>query len=277
MFINVNNYNISFIVPKKSGNKLIYSSLMHLFKIYGIDYTISSDTGTYEKNCYLFVRNPVDRFFSSYDWFLRLCNSTTTLTPHDESIKTNTIEIFNHFEIKTLLDYINNYVKFINTCQDFHYLPQSSFFITKTVDNGVRTNLNLNYRKSYDNAFPDNYKIFRIEEIDEQIEKNIENLKLLKYGDNFLLNKTISDYGIKKFSFLNFLPENMSAKFMIIYRFFQSYYAVSHHSEDKNYYFNQISINDYISVCDMFKKESIFLGYDDNIDTVRKYFKKNLM
>lgn len=275
MFINTPEYETSFFVPFKSGNLVMYSALIEVFKLNNIDYAIIEKTDHEQKNCYLFVRNPLERFFSSYKWYDKIKKEYEQNLTNNTSIKDhkNIIDLFKNNYVNSLSDYIKMYKRFINNCVDFHYLPQTSFFITQTKDNGVRANLNFNFRKEYDDRFKyNNYKIFRVEEIMETIKINNEFLNASAFNFPYIQNETLSNKEIKKFLFLKDFPDNVHYQFMVFYSYFMSYYDTVHHNKNIDYY-DTISVDEYRNAYEVFFKEMLFLGYDEEINIKNKKFK----
>ena len=281
MHINIPEYKLSLIVPHKSGNTILYSTLVDILETNSIEFINTSNNDELEENCFLFIRNPIDRFFSSYNWYTRLktlldSDRLKTLTTDQLSIMNESLKIFDDLEIDSLPKFIEKYKIFINNSNDTHFLPQSSFFLKRNADNGMRSNLNVNIRKEYDARFENrNYKFFRVEDIGDTIKLN---KSLLMEGGikNFGLNKkdNVNKIELKKFPFLKDFPKNANHLFMVFYTYFNDFLSENHHSKTPNYYHNDITINEYIKVCEMFKKECIFFGYDDEPNLNNIEFKK---
>lgn len=281
MHINIPEYKLSLIVPHKSGNTILYSTLVDILETNSIEFINTSNNDELEENCFLFIRNPIDRFFSSYNWYARLktlldSDRLKTLTTDQLSIMNESLKIFDDLEIDSLSKFIEKYKIFINNSNDTHFLPQSSFFLKRNADKGMRSNLNVNIRKEYDARFENrNYKFFRVEDIGDTIKLN---KSLLMEGGikNFGLNKkdNVNKIELKKFPFLKDFPKNANHLFMVFYTYFNDFLSENHHSKTPNYYHNDITINEYIKVCEMFKKECIFFGYDDEPNLNNIEFKK---
>jgi hypothetical protein len=272
--MNVPEYNTSFIAPHKSGNTILYSTLVDIFKLNSIEYNFLNDK--LEKDCFLFVRNPVDRFFSSYNWYVKLkglgdLNMLTNLSNDDLELTKASLEVFENLEIDSLSKFIEKYELFINNSIDTHFLPQTSFFFKTLSNNEMIGNLNFNFRIEYDRRFENhNYKFFRMEDINDIINFN-KNLSiysdLKKFG---VLGQT--DY--KSFYFLKDFPKTVSNLFMVFHTYFKDSLSEYHHSKNPNYYYEEITLNEYLAVCEIFKKECLFFGYDDIPNLVNKKFKK---
>lgn len=281
MHINIPEYKLSIIVPHKSGNTLIYSTLVDILEFNSIKFNNVSNNDELEETCFLFVRNPVDRFFSAYNWYVKVktlfdSDSLRTLTTNQLTIMDESLKIFNDLEIDSLPKFIEKYKIFINNSNDTHFLPQSSFFLKRNGDKGMRANLNFNIRKEYDSRFENrNYKFFRIEDIGDTIKLNKS--LLMKNGiKNFGLHKkdNLSKVELKKFPFLKDFPQNTDHLFTVFHTYFNDFLSENHHSKNPNYYHNQITINEYMMVYEMFKKECIFFGYADEPNLSNIEFKK---
>jgi hypothetical protein len=282
MHINIPEYKLSIIVPHKSGNTIIYSTLVDILELNSIEFKPTLHRDEMEENCILFVRNPVDRFFSSYNWYVKMkklydLDELKNLTTEQLITIKESLKVFEDLEINSLPKFIEKYKTFINNSNDTHFLPQSSFFLKREVDKGMRANLSLNIRKEYDMRFQNrNYKFFRVEDINEII--NFNKSLLMRNGlKNFgiLRKDAVSKIELKTFPFLNDFPKNYNHLFMVFHTYFNDFLSENHHSKNPNYYYNEITINDYITVYNMFKKECIFFGYDDEPNLNNIEFKRN--
>lgn len=275
--MNVPEYNTSFIIPHKSGNTIIYSTLSDILQLNSIEFNFVNEE--LEKNCFLFIRNPIDRFFSSYDWYVKLkrlydLNMLNKLTKKELERTEESLKTFEDFEIDSLSKFIQKYKSFIETSNDTHFLPQSSFFLNDPLGNEIISNLNFNFRKEYDKRFENyNYRFFRIEDIND----------IIKINNNLLSESNLKNFGvlnkpyIKPFYFLKDFPNGMNNSFMVFYTYFKDSLSGYHHSKNPNYYYDEITLNEYLTVCEMFKKECIFFGYDDEPNLVNKEFKRNVL
>jgi hypothetical protein len=282
MHINIPEYKLSIIVPHKSGNTIIYSTIVEILELNSIEFNNTSNNDELEENCFLFVRNPIDRFFSSYNWYAKLkrlfdVDRLDSLTADQLSLMGESLKIFGDLEIDSLQKFIEKYRIFINNSTDTHFLPQSSFFLKRNGDKGMRANLNLNIRKEYDARFENrNYKFFRVEDISDTIKLN-KSLLMSRGITNFGIYKkdNVSKVDLKTFPFLKDFPKNTDHLFMVFHAYFNDFLSEYHHSKNPNYYYNEITVNDYIKVYNMFKKECIFFGYDDEPNLNNIEFKRN--
>jgi hypothetical protein len=275
MYLNVPQFKTTFIVPFKSGNKLIYSTLLEVFNLNKIEYSINSNSYDFEKNCILFVRNPINRFFSGYQWCQKIIAGPEDILIKKEDEK-KIIDNINLSNINSLSSYISNYKNFINLSEDYHSLPQTSFFLKRSQDVDIRSNIDYNFRKEYDDAFVNNYRFFRIEEIDDIIKTNNEILISNEFNKFEINGSILKNENIKYFKFFNTFPPDLNYQFMAFYSFFKNYFDYSnHHSNNNQYYYDEITKDDYLKVFEMFKKELLFFGYDDEIGVEINKFKNN--
>lgn len=141
--ISYNTDKSDYIFFLKSGSSLLKSALTNLFIKHTIKYTssygLSSNTiGFKEKQKYVFVRNPIDRFFSSY-YFLSM-------------------------DKKIGIDYyIENFNKICREEGDNHIIPQ---FRCLSSERSIED--------YFSNEFG-NYKIIKIEDIDKEVEDFMKN------------------------------------------------------------------------------------------------------
>ena len=287
--INIPEYKLSFIVPHKSGNTIIYSTLTEILKFNSIEFNFTSNRDEMEENCILFVRNPVDRFFSSYNWHIKMkkifdADALNTLPNIQLGLIKESLKEFDNLEIDSLPKFIEKYRIFINNSTDTHFLPQSSSFLKKDTDKGMRANLNLNIRNEYDTRFQNhNYKFLRVEDINEIIKLNknllirngLTSPNLTMSGSGLSKYDNVNKIELKTFPFLKDFPQNANYLFMVFNTYFSDFLSENHHSKNPNYYYDEITVNDYITVYNMFKKECIFFGYDDEPNLNNIEFKRN--
>lgn len=246
--IKIINRETSIQVPLKSGHRLMFSVFKELFNNFNIDYKISSSTDILSKNI-IFVRNPIDRFFSSYFWLDSL-NESPEIS-----------KILKKYKIVDLSSFIDVYEEFSLQVNDFHYSPQSQEILTKNISLFNK----INYKVLYDNTYPLGYEIYKIEDLDKMV---FDSCKWATINENFGFlsthnTKTIFDSRYySKYSFLNFLSDldSVNVFFNLYYIYFKSVYDYSKHHQDKKYK-NIITNSNYEKVYNMFNDELIFFGY----------------
>ena len=249
--IKINDRETSIHIPLKSGHRLLYSTFKELFNKFNISYEVNSSILPYGKTI-IFVRNPIDRFFSSYYWLDSL------------NEKSEISEILKKYKCFNLKDYISVYKELTAELNDFHYLSQSQEIIYDNVS--LINDEKINHQQLYDNHFKLGYEIYRIEDVNLDI---FENCKWATINEDygFLTNnlKTIfNQNSYKSHQFLNFVNEynEINLYFNLYYVYFKGIYDYSKHHQDKSYKKN-ISNSDYQKVYDMFKDEMKFFDYNE--------------
>ena len=151
--LNIKEKDLTIIIPVKNGHTLLYVSFIHLFKHLNIEVEVKP-SGVL-KNVHIFVRNPIDRFFSSYYWLDYMTKVGS------EVYRNNLITLLKKTNICDIDSYINQYRNFLIECDDFHYIPQScqilrtenKIYKNELID--IQTDIKLLYNKN----FGSNYKI----------------------------------------------------------------------------------------------------------------------
>lgn len=217
----------------KAGSCLLESTLTNLFKNYKINYTFnygipiaSKEYG--EKQKYLFVRNPIDRFFSSYYFF-----------SINERMQIN--------------DYIKDFNVICEKEKDSgHFLSQ---FRCLTATGNI---------KDYFSTELGNYKIIRIEDIDNKVETFMKE----KSESSDLYNELIT------FDFLDNELGKINIDFILLYTFFKTYYEKQKMHHKKINFLPEIDKHQYSEVYKLFKDEMLLYGYKKHDHTK---FKKTLL
>ena len=270
--LNIKEKDLSIIIPYKNGHTLLYNTFVHLFNHLNIEFEMESDVTKILGNSYIFVRNPVDRFFSSY-FFMEYVSRFGT-EGHSDDVR-RLVESTNIRDINT---YIRNYNMFLSMCDDTHFIPQSSqilynnqkIFLKHEIING-EIDMNL----LYENKFGKNYKIFKIEDIDGVIKENTLNLISKNIGSAGRFNSMALNTFKYEFEFLNYFPIDTNFLFTTFYFYFKNLHQKSGHHKNVNY-FEKITLQEYREVCNITKKEYSFFQYDEKVIN-QKLFKKNLI
>ena len=170
--LNIKEKDLTIIIPVKNGHTLLYVSFIHLFKHLNIKVEEVKPTRVLN-NIHIFVRNPINRFFSSYYWLDYMTKVGADV------YKNNLLTLLKKTNVSDIDSYINQYRNFLIECDDFHYIPQSCQIL---------------YSKD---------KIYKNELID--IQTDIKSL----YDKNFGLNyKTQKNAILKKYSTAQFYFDN---------------------------------------------------------------------
>lgn len=186
--INLHETKTSFYLPLRSASSLLYYTFCKLFDTFEIECDDDINSPTNEMNI-IFVRNPVDRFFSTYYYY------------------------YKNFD--GISDFIDNYKDFVKESKDGHLLPQSSSLIP----NENVFEYGIDFYKKYNYQFKRKYNIIQVEKIDEVIE---ESYNFPSSSDDKLYNYDYSEV-------INFLPEKLITPFITYYVYFKNYYDFFHH------------------------------------------------
>ena len=265
--LNIKEKDLSIIIPLKNGHTLLYVTFVHLFKHLNIE--VETKPTEILNNVHIFVRNPIDRFFSSYYWLDYMTKVGS------EVYKNNLISLLKKTNISDIDSYINQYRNFLIECDDFHYIPQSCQ-ILRTEDKiykndliDIQTDIKLLYNKN----FGSNYKIFKIEDINKIIEGNTSSL--IKKNIGFDGSYEPIAFNLNKFDFLEGYPNDINFLFSTFYQYFKNIYTKTNHHKNIDYT-DRINLPQYKLVCSLTENERTFFGYDlKEIDY--KVFKKTLI
>jgi hypothetical protein len=215
----------------KSGHTLLKTVFRNVFFKHSIDFNsyqiIQPDREEFkEKQKFLFVRNPIDRFFSTYYFF-----------EYNSSINLNS--------------YIRDYNTNLEQTQNAHYKPQYKCLTTGkgTSYSSIDTCFNEEFGK---------YKIIKIEDIDSSMElfKTSLDFSIQKTGSSKFYDQEIT------FDFLNNENKLVSLDFILLYSYFKDYYEkiVRHHKNRD--FLKEITKDQYEQVYSLLKDEMLFYGYE---------------
>jgi hypothetical protein len=262
--LNIKEKDLSIIIPFKSGHTLLYSTFIHLFKHLNVEIELEDDPNKILNNVYIFVRNPIDRFFSSYFWI-------ENILKHEEDDIIKHIKKTNIYDIES---YINKYDIFLKGCDDFHFIPQSSQILRNNkIYKEEIINSQTNLKLLYDSKLGPNYKIFKIEDIDKSIQNNV--LSIIDKEIKFYNKLDKMEFIINKFNFLEDYPNDVSFLFSTFYQYFKNIYAMTYHHMNVDY-IKKVSFSDYNKVCSLTENECGFFGYDKK-EIDYKLFRKTLI
>jgi hypothetical protein len=256
--LNVKDKNLSIIIPFKNGHTLLQTTFIHLFKHLNIEIELENDQNKILGNSYIFVRNPIDRFFSSYHWLKFM--SEVGVDIYKESIN----GYMKSAGVYDISSYIKNYSIFLDKCYDTHYIPQSSqiLYDNKIMLKNEIIDNQINIKSLYEHKFGSNYKIIKIEEVNKIIENNTLNLVSKNIG--FHRNLDTIGFNIDKFDFLDNFPNEVSFLFTTFYFYFKNLFETSSHHKHANY-FREITLSEYRNICQITKNEFDFFGYGENV------------
>jgi hypothetical protein len=185
--------NKAVVTTNKSGSLLILNSFFEFCKIKKLKYVMLDDCydsikDTAEFN--IFVRNPIDRFITTFYWFLKNHTEATDIFGNKPIDKLFTINNFVYF--------FENYFDIIRqTNYDFHIAPQK-FHLLETSNDNIFVNQKITdslIKKKYPN-----YNIVQIEEFEKKVSNIILNdhqtflwdIKDININYSFEINTNIS-------------------------------------------------------------------------------------
>jgi len=267
--LNIKEKDLSIIIPYKNGHTILYMTFIHLFKHLNIDISLENKPNNFLNNVHIFVRNPVDRFFSSYYWLINMTKNG------EDKYKQDILNLIKNTNTHNIDNYINRYDVFLKECDDFHYIPQSSqilysknkIYKNEIID--IKTDLKL----LYDKKFGVGYKILKIEDIDKVIEDNMSSLINKNFGFYNKLNTKA--FNESKFDFLKDYPGDVSFLFSTFYLYFKNIYKITKHHINIDYT-KEVKSTEYKTVCSLTENESIFFNYPERrVD--KNIFKKSLI
>jgi len=268
--LNIKEKDLSIIIPFKNGHTLLYTTFVHLFKHLNIELKTEGDVNKILGNSYIFVRNPIDRFFSSYFYMEYISEFGTSL--HSKRVK-GLVETSNIRDVNT---YIKDYNMFVSKCNDTHFLPQSSQILFNSQKSFIKNEIingEIDINLLYENKFGKNYKIFKIEDIDKIIKKNTLNLISKDIGFSDRLNSL--GFNVSKFDFLSDFSGETNFLFSTFYFYFKNLYQMSTHHKNVSYV-DKITLEEYEKVCKITNNEYKFFKYDEKIID-KKLFKRSII
>lgn len=266
--LNIKEKDLTIIIPLKNGHTLLYVTFIHLFKHLNIE--VESKPSRVLNNVYIFVRNPIDRFFSSYYWL------DCVIKDGSEIEKSDLKALLKKTNISDIDSYIHQYENFLTECNNFHYIPQSceifynlrnKIYKSEIID--PQTDLKL----LYDENFGLNYKIFKIEDITKTINEGISTL--VKKNVGFSGDHNTHAFKLNKFDFLNDYPNEVSFLFSTFYQYFKHIYIMTNHHKNIDYT-KKVKFTEYDAVCSLTECERVFFNYELKVVN-RKDFKKTLL
>ena len=237
MTITVPSIDTTFIFNFKSGSTLFRDSIVMALRLHKIDFTVQN--GMVGKKI-IFVRNPIDRFFSSYFWLEKV-----------SGFKQDEKKIKNDNNINSLSSFIMNYPEFIEKVDDRHYLPQFHHIL-----NGRKFN---NY--NFNTIYGLDYSIIKIEDIKNEIESVINS----EYKDDI--------YDVNLQGIFDSFPKEVRVSFLLTYCYSKNRLDKNHHSYSE--WTNLITFEEYNYVKKLFRDEMVFLGYEHDLSL--RLFKKILL
>lgn len=250
-------YNCAFITANKSGSRVILNTLSMFCHHSRIKYNMldsSNYTTIPNVKYYILVRNPIDRFFTTYSWLIR---DVSLLGEVGIAQIKNVITKYN---IKSIEDYAQNYRKMYDDLEyDSHFIEQYYSFIPPPYhQKSVEDVSELDIANLFDSMYK-NYEFIQIEKL-----SHISG----DYKNNFTLydepTSQESNFSFIIDLFLEFksIPIKEKELFNIFYDYITQILDSSHHNKSttipiKNEYINTITQN----YMHLFKTELKLYGY----------------
>jgi hypothetical protein len=207
----------------KSGSQLLFESVKMSLDIHRIKYETEDRRHTKK---IIFVRNPIDRFFSGYFWMLHM--SKQNPGGEDQAI-------LDREGITTLSAYIRRYSEFTQRANNPHYIPQSQDLLNETEIK--------DYGQAYEKRFRAGYSLVRIEDVGNAIHNtHKDNLRDISLPSVFL-----------------WFPKEVSMSFFLAYHHEKGIFENGHHLHSEWKYL--ITEEEYLTVKSFFQREMAFFGY----------------
>lgn len=257
--IYISDYKCAIITANKSGSRGILNSLIMFFDYVGIKYEYlvgSGYTAIPNVKYYLLVRNPIERFFTTYSWLMR-DNLQISREDDDDIIK----DVLKKYNITTIEDYANNYKKLHQDLQfDTHFFEQFYSFIPPPnhKNNGIDITYNELHQKF--NSVFDDYEFIHVETISTICNDYQNNFNLV---DNATINES-NEFMIDVFSEFCNLPIEQKKLSNIFYNYIIQILDSRHHNKIKTKEIRQTYIDTLLkNHIQMFKSELMLYGYVD--------------
>jgi hypothetical protein len=239
--IYIPDYNCAFVTANKSGSRVILNTIMmfcHHSRIKYNELIDSNYTAIPNVKYYILVRNPIDRFFTTYSWLMR---DVSLLGESGISQIKNVIEKYN---IKSIDDYARNYRKMYDDLEyDSHFVEQYYSFIPSLYhQKSAEKSSKLDIIKLFDSIYK-NYEFIQIETL-SQISENYKNNFTLY--DETTSQKSDFSFIIDLFSEFKSISIKEKELFNIFYNYITQILDSKHHNKHitnsiKNEYFNTIT------------------------------------
>lgn len=254
MVLSLPDCSVSYIIPFKSGKNLIGTTLSHLFRIHDINHFIREDLSGIQECCNIFVRNPVDRFFSCYSWLQNRLK-------YDEENRENDKlrNLVSELKINSLDTFVKEYPNFIKNYGDPHFLPQSTYLLEEFTNGYEFTkykNLESDFAKKFKHS---TFNFYRIEDLANKY--NVNNGVLYESKLDYTTQNV--DSLLKSFDFLSFFDKELTFDFIILYSYYKVYFNQKHHLRWD--YSEEATLNNMKQLYKYFLPELEYYGYDTNI------------
>ena len=132
----LSDYNIALQFTNKTGSLQMINTFMLFFNYNNIKYeainTLYNSPNQFDEKTqfYIFTRNPIDRFITTYNWFMYYSDSVDVA-----------VSLKKKYNITDIESYINNYTNIMYEIDNTHYQPQI-FEILQFNENNFNIDLN---------------------------------------------------------------------------------------------------------------------------------------
>jgi hypothetical protein len=247
-------YNIALQVTNKTGSLQMINTFILFFNYHNIKYQeldISFNIFDEKTQFYIFTRNPIDRFITTYNWFMTSINGPDVV-----------LNLKKKYNIPDIESYINNYDKIMYEIDDTHYQPQI-FEILAFEPN----NFNFDSKSIKDSLFKrynTNYTFLNMEMISTFLEK-FSNTYQHSNGNE--LDKLLPETEYKSTLILDLIPEfasmdiELKKHFNFLYIAIKSILDKNHHNSTIRIELDTTKLRSIIGKIPILKIEAALYGY----------------
>jgi hypothetical protein len=250
-------YNIALQFTNKTGSLQMINTFMLFFNYNNIKYeeaTIlynSPNPFDEKTQFYIFTRNPIDRFITTYNWFMNSIDGPE-----------NVLNLKKKYNIPDIESYINNYTKIMYEIDDTHYQPQIFEILAFE-----RNKFNFDSKSIKDSLFKGyntNYTFLNMEMISTFLE-NFTNTYQYSHGNLLDLSLPKTDYECKLI--LDLIPEFVSMDieskkhFNFLYLAIKSILDKGHHHTNSRIELDTPKLRAIIGKIPIIKIETQLYGY----------------
>lgn len=247
--------NVAMQFTNKSGSLLLLNTFIQFCKLYNISYTHSSILNGTENDFnkdtkfYIFTRNPIDRFLTSYNWF------------KNESDSNNNVNLLKRkYSINNVTDFIKHYDTIMYQVEDTHYQPQLFQILEYNTYPFTLTFPIINEKLK--NRF-NQYQFIKVEDLTDKIATFADTYYYVhgeqKYVDYDYSGLLILDL-ISEFSELSY---EQKIQFNLIYLAMKAILDAKHHKIEERLKIKTKTIIENINSIPIFKLEILLYDYHE--------------
>lgn len=250
-------YNIALQFTNKTGSLQMINTFMLFFNYNNIKYEEASilydSPNSFDEKTqfYIFTRNPIDRFITTYNWFINSSDSVDIV-----------LNLKNKYNITDIESYINNYTSIMYEINDTHYQPQI-FEILQFNKNKFKIDLN-SIKNDLSKRFLNNYTFLNIERISTFLENFTD---VYQYSHGNIVDLMLSQTDYKNQLILDLIPEFVSMNielkkhFNFLYIAIKSILDKKHHKNSSRPLLDTDLVNFIIHKLPILKIEAELYGY----------------